>query len=186
MHDQNCRGIQDVFLTGAMTHVTQIPFPADSQLHPLLARAHYFDAFTAELADPTLTPVEMIVRFGEAFPDWGEGLLSVRNQVVKRLGLRDVGAFRKAVPNPPATVSVGDPVGFFHIVAMDKTELVLGIDDSHLDVRVSVLKRGDGRGASYVLGSVVTIHNLLGRLYMLPVAPMHRLIVRETMRRAGI
>lgn len=178
--------MEDVFLTVAMTHVTQIPFPADSQLHPLLARAHYYDAFAAKMVDPALAPIEMMVRFGEAFPDWGEALLSIRNQVVKRLGLRDVGAFRQVVPNPPKTVSVGDPVGFFHIVAMDETELVLGIDDSHLDVRVSVLKRGDGRGASYVLGSVVTIHNLLGRLYMLPVAPMHRLIVRETMRRAGV
>jgi hypothetical protein len=169
-----------------MTHVTQIPFPTESQLQPLLASAHYHDAFSAEMVDPGLSPVEVMVRFGEAFPAWGEALLGVRNQVVKRLGLRDVGTFRKAGPNPPRTAAVGDRIGFFRVLAMDETELVAGVEDSHLDVRISVLKRGDARRASYVIGSVVTIHNLLGRLYMLPVAPMHRLIVRETMRRARV
>jgi hypothetical protein len=169
-----------------MTHVTQIPFPAESQLQPLLAGAHYYDAFAADMADPALTPTQIFVRFGEAFPDWGEALLGVRNQVVKRLGLLDVGAFRKVDPKPIGTLSVGDPLGIFRIMAMDETELVAGIDDSHLDVRISVVKRCGERRASYVVCSVVTIHNLLGRLYMLPVAPMHRLIVRETMRRAGV
>ena len=84
-----------------MNHVTQIPFPPESQLHPLLAGAYYHDAFTAELADPALTPIEMMVRFGAAFPAWGEALMSLRNGVVKHLGIRDVGAFRKFDPNPP-------------------------------------------------------------------------------------
>lgn len=165
-----------------MNHVTQIPFPPESQLHPLLAAAYYHDAFSAEMADPALSPVEMMVRFGAAFPDWGEALMSIRNAVVKWLGIRDVGAFRKAEPGPPRPPAVGGRLGIFNILAMDETELVLGIDDSHLDVRISVLKRG----ARYVLGSVVTTHNWLGRLYMLPVGPLHRLIVRSTMRRAGV
>ena len=169
-----------------MTHVTQIPFPAESRLQPLLAGAHYHDAFTAELTESALTPIELMVRFGEAFPDWGEALMSVRNQVVRRLGVRDVGAFRKVEAQPRTSVSVGDTMGIFRILAMDESELVLGIDDSHLDVRVSVLKRREGPRASYVLGSVVTIHNWLGWLYMVPVGPMHRLIVKSTMRRARV
>jgi hypothetical protein len=169
-----------------MTHVTQIPFPPESQLQPLLAGAHYHDAFSAEMVDPALRPVDLMARFSAAFPRWGETLLGVRNRVVKRLGLRDVGAFRKAGANSPDTVEVGDPLGIFRVLAMDGAEMVLGIDDSHLDVRISVLKRGDGRAASYVIGSVVTIHNLLGRLYMVPVAPIHRMIVRDAMRRAAV
>ena len=170
----------------SMTHVTQIPFPAESRLQPLLAGAHYHDAFSAEMADPGLRPVDLMARFSAAFPAWGETLLGVRNQVVKRLGLRDVGAFRKADASAPGAVQVGDPLGIFHVLAMDDAEMVLGVDDDHLDVRISVLKRGEPSRASYVIGSVVTIHNLLGRLYMLPVAPIHRLIVRDAMRRAGI
>ena len=166
-----------------MTRVTQIPFPAESQLQPLLAGAHYHDAFAADLADPGLTPLEIMARFGRAFPAWGEGLMRVRNGVVKHLGIRDVGAFRKAGDDQPEEAAVGGRLGIFRVLAMDEAELVLGVDDSHLDVRVSVLKRGAGTGASYVMGSVVTTHNRLGRLYMVPVGPMHRLVVRETMRR---
>jgi hypothetical protein len=165
-----------------MNQVTQIPFPAESQIHPLLAAAYYHDAFSAEMADPALTPIEMMVRFGAAFPDWGEALMTIRNGVVKHLGIRDVGAFRKSEPGPPKPPAVGGRFGIFHILAMDENELVLGIDDSHLNVRISVLKRS----AHYVLGSVVTTHNWLGRLYMLPVGPLHRLIVRATMRRARV
>jgi len=169
-----------------MTHVTQVPFPSESQLQPLLERADYHDAFSAELADPALTPAQAMARIGAAFPDWGEALLGVRNQVVKRLGLRDVGRFRAFGAAPAQAPRVGDPFGIFHVLAVDETELVLGIDDTHLDVRISVLKRGDGRAANYVIGSVVTLHNLLGRLYMLPVAPIHRAIVRSMMRRAVV
>jgi hypothetical protein len=169
-----------------MTLVAQVPFPLESRLQPLLASAHYHDAFAAEMTDPALSPVEVIGRISAAFPDWAEGLLAVRNTVVKRLGVRDVGTFRKAPTAPGAVVAVGDPLGIFTVMSMDVAELVLGIDDTHLDVRVSVLKRRDARGATYVIGSVVKIKNTFGRLYMLPVAPFHRLIVRESMRRAGV
>jgi Protein of unknown function (DUF2867) len=60
--------------------------------------------------------------------------------------------------------------------------LLLGIDDKHLDVRVSVFK--DGRSApSYVVSTVVHVHNLLGHLYMVPVGRIHPLVVRAMMRR---
>jgi hypothetical protein len=36
--------------------------------------------------------------------------------------------------------------------------------------------------ASYVISSWVKTHNMLGRIYMLPVAPVHRLLVSLMMR----
>jgi hypothetical protein len=169
-----------------MTRVAQIPFPLESRLQALLAGAYYVDAFAAPLADPGLTPLEIMARTGQAFPAWGEVLMSVRNGVVRWFGIRDVGAFRKVREKPLDRIGVGDRFGIFRVLALDPDELVLGIDDTHLDVRVSVLKRGDARGAGYVLGSVVTTHNWLGRLYMIPVAPFHRLIVASMMRRADL
>ena len=69
------------------------------------------------------------------------------------------------------------------VVSIEDAELVLGIDeDTHLDVRLSFLKRRNGPRTSYVVSSWVKTHNWMGRLYMLPVAPVHRLLVKLMMR----
>ena len=64
---------------------------------------------------------------------------------------------------------------------MDGVELVLGIDDTHLDVRPSFLKRLRGRQQCYVVSSWVETYNMLGRAYMLPLVPVHGVIVRMVM-----
>lgn len=78
--------------------------------------------------------------------------------------------------------AVGDAFSIFRVVFVDSSELVLGIDDTHLDVRMSFLKRLTDSRASYVVSSWVKTHNVLGRVYMLPVAPVHRLLVSLMMR----
>ena len=82
----------------------------------------------------------------------------------------------------PVVPAVGDAFSIFRVVSVDRSELVLGIDDTHLDVRILFLKRRKDERASYVVGSWVRTHNALGRIYMLPVAPIHRLLVRRVMR----
>jgi len=89
-------------------------------------------------------------------------------------------------PIPAAAYAVGDRMGIFSIYAQTPDELVMGIDDRHLDVRVSVLKRPDNDPSKYVISTVVVVHNLLGRIYMLPVGRIHPLIVRALMRRAVV
>ncbi len=80
---------------------------------------------------------------------------------------------------------VGDRLGIFTIFGSTPDELLLGIDDSHLDLRVSVLKQGGAR-PSYIISTVVKVHNWLGRAYMLPVGRIHPLIVKTMMRRAAV
>ena len=82
-----------------------------------------------------------------------------------------------------ASLAPGDALGFFAVLATDAREAVLGLDDTHLDVRVGFLKRSVAGRASYMIASWVRAHNRFGRVYMLPVGPMHKLIVRAGMRR---
>ena len=60
--------------------------------------------------------------------------------------------------------------------------LVLGAEDRHLDVRISILKRTVAGRWRYVLTSWVKTHNALGRAYMIPVGRIHPLIVKQAMR----
>jgi hypothetical protein len=155
--------------------------PDESALRASLDSADFFDAYTMRLTDASLTPAEIFLRIARATPNWVDRLMAIRNAVVRRIGLRDVGGMRDGSERPAATYRIGDRIGIFDVLAIGERELVLGIDDSHLDVRVSVLKSE----ARYTVSTVVHIKNWIGRLYMAPVGRIHPLVVRAMMRRAA-
>lgn len=167
-----------------MAAVTATHVPIQSALHPSLTSAYFYDAYEAPSRDPTLTPVDIFLKASGATPHWVSTLMAIRNAIVKRLGLKDVGSLRGMINRPAAAYRPGDHMGIFNIFALDKRELLLGIDDRHLDVRVSILK-GETTGiAHYTVSTVVHVKNWLGRLYMLPVGRIHPRVVRAMMRRA--
>ena len=165
-----------------MSKVETIGFPADCSLYDRLPEATFHDAFEAELRNAGLTPIEIAVRFLRATPDWVETLLSIRNRAVSLVGIRDVGALGAVSDKPACDYKVGDKLSFFDILALTENEVVAGADDSHLDVRIAFVKRHVEGRATYALCSWVKTHNALGRLYMIPVGPMHKLIVKSAMR----
>lgn len=165
-----------------MPTVETIAFPPECSLHARLGEATFDDAFEAELRDDGLTPIEIAIRFLRATPDWVETLLSIRNHAVSLVGLRDVGALGAVGDKPASDYRVGDKLSFFDILAIGETEVVAGADDSHLDVRIAFVKRHVAGRATYALCSWVRTRNALGRLYMIPVGPMHKLIVKSAMR----
>jgi hypothetical protein len=166
-----------------MPTARKVVFPAESQLHQNLDQAFYSDAFETDLVDASLTPVEIATRAFASTPGWVDGLVSLRDRAVSLFGVKAVGRLRlvdsdRSLREP----AVGDAFSIFHVVFVDDTELVLGIDDTHLDVRMSFLKRFTDSRATYLVSSWVKTHNMLGRVYMLPVAPVHRLLVSLMMR----
>jgi hypothetical protein len=169
-----------------MQQVTKRPIPAASLLHAVGATAYFADSFTSALHDRSLTPAEISLRVSRATPAWAEALMSLRNRVVRLFGLKAVGGLGNVGSKPAAEYAIGDRMGIFSIYAQTPDELVMGIDDQHLDVRVSILKRPDNDPSKYVVSTVVVVHNLLGRIYMLPVGRIHPLIVRALMRRAVV
>ena len=76
-------------------------------------------------------------------------------------------------------------VGIFRIRHLSDTEVVMGQDDKHLDVQVSICKQpaAPGTAPRVVLSTVVHIHNTLGHAYMAVITPIHRVIARGTAQR---
>ncbi len=169
-----------------MIPVTATDVPDESVLHAMLGDADFFDAYTAPLRDGSLTPVEIFLRTARATPSWVTSLMSLRNWIVRRLGLKDVGAMSGATGKPAEAYKIGDRIGIFSIFGTSETELLLGIDDSHLDVRVSILKLQTGGLRRYAVSTVVKVHNRLGRIYMVPVGRIHPLVVKALMRRTAV
>nr|WP_240948923.1 DUF2867 domain-containing protein [Microbacterium sp. CFH 90308] len=90
-------------------------------------------------------------------------VLAVRDRLVALVGLR-----------PSSRDS-------FRVLARTGDEVLVGSDDRHLDFRASV------RRTRHTVDVVtyVEVHNLLGRLYLVPVRMAHAAIVRGMLRRAA-
>ena len=77
-------------------------------------------------------------------------------------------------------------MGIFTLVENTPDEVLLGDSDKHLDVVLSVhCARAAGQPVRVTVTTVVHTKNRLGRLYMLPVKPMHRLISPSVLRAIG-
>lgn len=181
-HDRFCAGRTKGC---TVTKVTATTVPDESVLQPTLANADFYDAYEAPLIAAMLSPTEIFLRASRSTPRWVDDLMVIRNRIVRLFGLKDVGAM-KVVARAPDAYRVGDRLGIFSIFGKTEKELLLGIDDRHLDVRVSVLKSQRNGSPHYVVSTVVHVHNLLGRVYMAPVGRIHPFVVRSMMGRAEV
>ncbi len=158
--------------------VDAVPLPQGS-LASGVPFESYRDAFRVEV-DPARVPdVDAFARaFAAGVPGWVRALMGVRDAIVSVAGLKRA---KDAPPfDPRAPLVPGAFLGFFRVLARTDRELLLGEDDRHLDFRVSMLHDG----TSVTVSTLVRIHGTLGRLYFLPVAPLHRLLVPAMLRAA--
>lgn len=160
-----------------MVATAAVPF--ESALHGMQPRADYWDAYEVEVDHPPATALDGYLAFARGTPKWIDGLMTLRNRIVRLLGLKDVGQLAGVPHGADRKRGPGDRVGIFTIRSVRDEEAVLEIIDSHLDVVVSVML--DGKRLT--LTTMVFEHNWIGRLYMIPVAPMHRIVVRAILSR---
>ncbi len=131
----------------------------------------YADSFVADRS--TGLEVDMIA--WELFRMSGIGafLLKVRDGIVGMFGLAAAGQGSPELDYYP----VGSQLAIFTVLARNGNEIVMGEDDKHLIFRTSVLI--DREESKIYLTTVVKYHNFWGRLYFLPVKPVHKILIRS-------
>ena len=105
------------------------------------------------------------------------------------VGLKNLGAFDQIDKSKAeCDYKPDDRVGIFTLVANTFDEVLLCDKDKHLDVTLSVHRAAEADTGALVVTvtTVVHVHNLLGRLYMLPVTPMHRIIAPSVLKAIAI
>ena len=169
---------------GRMTAtIVKQPVPAASRLHRATTGAHFHDSYRMAVGADPRSVLQLYLDTVVRTPAWVDRLMALRNAVVSRIGLKDLGALGTLDRAKPASAyRPGDRVGIFELLHVSDDEVILGDSDRHLDVQVS-LWRGDG-GLS--MSTVVHVHRPLGHVYMLFVAPVHRRIVPAVMRRMPV
>jgi len=160
---------------------TPVPLPAHSGIHHLYPSVQLADAYTLPLPEDASRDPEVLARFMFAHqPAWISRLMRVRDTIVSWFGLK-TGKHLSSLAEHART----ERVGIFKIYSRSDVEIVVGEDDKHLDFRVSVL-RSNGPVPRLTVSTVVHCHNLLGRTYLLVIAPFHRMVVKASLRRAAL
>lgn len=100
----------------------------------------------------------------------------VRDAISAQFGVKRIGGFSG---RRRESVQAGERLDFFLVEHSAPNLLILTERDRHLDVMICV---STADRLLTVTASVAT-HNAFGRFYMLPVGPVHRLIVSSYLRR---
>ncbi|WBS04191.1 DUF2867 domain-containing protein [Pseudoduganella sp. SL102] len=160
--------------------ISKQPVPAASRLHRTIPGAHFHDSYRMALASDPRSALQLYLDTVVRTPAWVDRLMALRNAVVSRIGLKDLGALGEFDRNKPASAyRPGDRIGIFELRHVFDDEVILGDSDRHLDVQVSVCREG----GELSMSTVVHVHRPLGHVYMFFVAPVHRRIVPAVMRR---
>ncbi|MBN1969887.1 MAG: DUF2867 domain-containing protein [Candidatus Delongbacteria bacterium] len=145
---------------------------------------HYIDSFQSP--NIIISADNDVISIGRLFltsgPKWADSLMLIRDRVVSVFGLKTSEA-----RNPDNLYfQEGEQLDIFKVYAKTENELVLGDDDKHLSFRVSLLldcKNNDIEKKKIMITTTVEYKNIFGRIYFLPVKPIHQLIVKETLKK---
>lgn len=170
---------------GNTLEVQQTHLPAGSLAAASFRRIDYQDAYACVFSRiHPLTVEEVVKAFFSASPDWVGKLFVLRNKLVRVFGLKGSEATTDVEQLERMKIEPGERMGLFRVIAKTEGEVLIGENDKHLDFRVSCHLRPEASPGHYrlVLSTTVLMHNWLGRLYFLPVKPLHKLIVQAMLK----
>ena len=145
---------------------------------------HYQDAFAIKVPSSRGVPPEQLVRlFFNSFPSWGMVLMSIRERIAFWIGLKTAKGLDIEKQMQAFTGEPGQSLALFHVKDRTDSEILTGENDKHLDFSLSVIGRYVNEEFEMILATTVIFNNWLGRLYFLPVKPIHRLLVPAMLKR---
>ena len=160
--------------------------PQPSEIANRLEDATFYDSYAVPLRqeDVQATAAELALRIFLKVPAWIEFLMRVRNRIVGLVGLKNQGSFTQGVDSHKAAANycVGDRLGIFTVMYVSDDEFIMGDDDKHLKVQISICKFRQGDLQHVAVSTVVHEHNWLGWVYMFFVGAAHKIIAPATLR----
>ena len=154
-----------------MNHVAEVDF---SLPNTALIDADWADCYCVIPNRYYQTALEAAEAVVTAFPIWMAPLLTIRSLLVKPFGLKGENDVPAAAPK----------IGIFPIVEEETKQVVLGLNDKHLDFRVLVKLDGQNNGTQCVsVATLIKRHNLLGKTYLKAVLPFHIAIIKGALSR---
>ncbi|WP_413699933.1 DUF2867 domain-containing protein [Psychromonas sp. KJ10-10] len=160
-----------------------MPIPTKSILSEYSKGSYFEDSFSRRIKNNNQTAIEVFLEIVNQTPTWVSFLMSMRNWVVSKFGLKNLGALQDVSQDKSSSeYLVGERIGIFTLVSLTENEIVLEDRDKHLNVRVSFLVESEGETAIVHANTVVHVNNVFGKIYMFFVTPFHKIIVPSTLK----
>ncbi len=157
--------------------------PTESNVYQYVHDASFADGFSSLTGYKNQSALEVYLALIQKTPTWVNRLMSIRNNVVAKLGLKNLGHLADINPNKLSSdYKVGDRVGIFTLSVIEHNEVVFHDTDKHLKARISLFIEANGNTAKVSLNTVVHVHNTLGKVYMFFVGPVHKIIVPSILK----
>jgi hypothetical protein len=163
-------------MTASNPSVLLIPTPPQAAQSSGLPRIDFADCYHGHAGRAGITAMEAARAMLDKPPAWSTALLAARDAIVGRLGLKTAQGISEAARGPR--------VGIFPVISEMPNELVLGLDDKHLDFRIWVSVQGMDGGSDVRVSTLVRLHGWPGRIYLGTIMPFHKLLSRVMLRRA--
>lgn len=167
-----------------MSKVAEVSLPIDAAITPYFDRASFADSYSTDIGSDKRPALALYLDIVSRTPAWVDAMMGARNHIVSLFGLKDLGLLKRVdLSRPLSSYRIGDHVGIFTLQYISDDEVILGDSDRHLNARVSVRRVQADSSVKLQVSTVVHVHNLLGRVYMLAVVPAHRRIVPAILAR---
>ena len=161
--------------------VKECIFPKESMIAHEVVSSNFHDSYKISSIENNISPLEIYLAMVNNTPIWINLLLSLRNIMVQPFGLKDVGNLGgiSFLDNVKTEHLVGTKLDIFIIESFNKNEMILQQKDKHLDIKLSILIHED---TDIIVSTIVNFNNLLGKIYMFIIAPLHKIIVKRLMK----
>ncbi|TAV64750.1 DUF2867 domain-containing protein [Rhizobium leguminosarum] len=145
--------------------------------HPSLPSANWADCYQVDVRVSGLTAEDAARLAIGHFPAWVRSLMRIRDAAVGVVGLK---------PSTHHLSAHTDMIGIFPVISRSPGQIVLGIDDRHLDFRL-VIDVDSADGVLQVIRATTLVDRkiLLGRLYIAAITPFHKLVVGSALTNLG-
>jgi len=163
--------------------VKKCDFPDDSKIVNESITADFNDSYSVITVNNELDPLQIYLLMVNNTPVWINSLLSIRNKIIKLLGLKDVGQLGGVdyINHSDADELTGAKLDIFTIESFSENEMILILNDRHLNIKMSILKRKYADKTEVIVSTIVNFNNKLGSVYMFIISPFHRLVMMRLM-----
>lgn len=158
--------------------------PAQSSLSQYAYDASFADGYSSFTQYKNQSALDTYLSLVKLTPSWVNVLMTIRNKLVSKLGLKDLGHLANFEENKASSeYIIGDRVGIFTLVENNNNEVIFEDRDKHLNVKVSCCIEHQENTLKVTLSTVVEVKNTKGKIYMFLVGPIHKRIVPAILKK---
>jgi len=142
----------------------------------LLTKIDFIDCFSTTNHRDNIEEITNLIF--SSTPKWVNSLFVLRNKIVGLFGLKT-----DILYEDNENFKVGGYINFFKIYSISDVEVILGLDDSHLNFR-ALINNNSANTYNIKVITLVEYNNIKGKIYMTIIKPFHRLIVKRMVKNA--